>query len=167
MRHWCAREPSDLQRRTGQRIYRCGKSLPFLFLIGWIDRSLFGMNPSIKDRYKRFVAICFCTSGDDIGAWMVQNGNALDWPRYSKGKYYADQHKNLLKIRLVFGRGNSRCRENGAKIKIRKNSLSLLNVPFLIDKSIWDESFNHKIFSNKKNVVPDNKYLSNDKTTNF
>ncbi|RCL04013.1 MAG: hypothetical protein JSC189_000050 [Candidatus Tokpelaia sp. JSC189] len=67
---------------------------------------------------------------------MVQNGNALDWPRYSKGKYYADQHKNLLKIRLVFGRGNSRCRENGAKIKIRKNSLSLLNVPFLIDKSI-------------------------------
>lgn len=25
--------------------------------------------------------------GPDIGQWLVANGHALDWPKYSKGKY--------------------------------------------------------------------------------
>ena len=30
-------------------------------------------------------------AGVDLGTWLVQNGFALDWPDYSKGKYGADQ----------------------------------------------------------------------------
>ena len=26
-------------------------------------------------------------NGVDLGDWLVSNGLALDWPRYSKGKY--------------------------------------------------------------------------------
>jgi endonuclease YncB( thermonuclease family) len=42
------------------------------------------------DRYGRTVATC-SADGADIGEWLVQNGLALDWPQYSKGRYDAAQ----------------------------------------------------------------------------
>ena len=42
------------------------------------------------DRYHRVVAIC-SVAGVDIAAWLVSNGWALDWPRYSHRAYAADQ----------------------------------------------------------------------------
>jgi len=30
-------------------------------------------------------------AGADLGEWLVRSGLALDWPRYSKGKYAAAQ----------------------------------------------------------------------------
>lgn len=44
-----------------------------------------------KDRYKRVVADCFRADGQSVSAWMVRNGFAVDWPRYSKGAFAADQ----------------------------------------------------------------------------
>jgi endonuclease YncB( thermonuclease family) len=42
------------------------------------------------DQYGRTVATC--SVGDaDLGEWLVHNGLALDWPRFSKGRYEADQ----------------------------------------------------------------------------
>ncbi|MHC2371315.1 endonuclease YncB(thermonuclease family) [Bradyrhizobium diazoefficiens] len=38
------------------------------------------------DRYSRTVAIC-SVEGSDLGEWLVRHGLALDWPRYSTGKY--------------------------------------------------------------------------------
>jgi len=35
------------------------------------------------DRYRRIVAKCFTQSGEDIGEWMVRNGWALAYRRYS------------------------------------------------------------------------------------
>ena len=43
-----------------------------------------------RDRYHRIVAVC-SVAGEDIAAWLVRNGWALDWPRYSHGAYAADQ----------------------------------------------------------------------------
>jgi len=40
-----------------------------------------------RDRYKRLIATCFTSHGDDLAEWMVLKGQALDWPKYSKGKY--------------------------------------------------------------------------------
>lgn len=37
-------------------------------------------------RYRRMVAVC-TAGGTDIGEWMVRQGYALDWPRYSAGFY--------------------------------------------------------------------------------
>lgn len=39
------------------------------------------------DRYGRYVGNCARADGQDVAAWLVQNGNALDWPKYSSGAY--------------------------------------------------------------------------------
>lgn len=39
-----------------------------------------------RDRYKRIVASCRA-AGRDLGEAMVRSGNALDYRRYSKGRY--------------------------------------------------------------------------------
>jgi endonuclease YncB( thermonuclease family) len=36
------------------------------------------------DQYGRTVATC-SVGGTDLGEWLVSNGLALDWPKYSKG----------------------------------------------------------------------------------
>jgi Staphylococcal nuclease homologue len=46
--------------------------------------------PISRDRYGRTVATS-SVGAADLGAWLVQNGLALDWPQYSKGKYGSDQ----------------------------------------------------------------------------
>ncbi|MBA5775802.1 thermonuclease family protein [Stappia sp. F7233] len=44
-----------------------------------------------RDRYGRVVADCYRADGSSVAAWLVRNGHALDWPRYSRGRYAADQ----------------------------------------------------------------------------
>jgi len=43
-----------------------------------------------KDKYKRSIGECF-VNGESLSVYMVRNGYALDWPRYSKGKFSKDQ----------------------------------------------------------------------------
>lgn len=45
------------------------------------------------DRYGRFVGDCRRADGGSVAAWMVEHGQALDWPRYSYGTYTAQQAK--------------------------------------------------------------------------
>ena len=42
------------------------------------------------DRYDRLIGIC-SVNGTDLGSHIVQNGWGRDWPRYSSGKYAADE----------------------------------------------------------------------------
>ena len=44
-----------------------------------------------NDKYGRMVATCETAKGEDIAAWLVRNGHALDWPRYSRGRYREEQ----------------------------------------------------------------------------
>jgi endonuclease YncB( thermonuclease family) len=44
------------------------------------------------DQYGRTVADC-SVGGIDLGEWLVSNGLALDWPRYSHGKYEQAQRR--------------------------------------------------------------------------
>jgi succinoglycan biosynthesis protein ExoI len=37
--------------------------------------------------HERWVADCFRHDGKDVGEWLVANGHALDWPKFSKGKF--------------------------------------------------------------------------------
>ncbi|WP_274627572.1 thermonuclease family protein [Arvimicrobium flavum] len=41
--------------------------------------------------YDRRVGVCYRADGANVNAWMVRQGHALDWPRYSKGRYVHDQ----------------------------------------------------------------------------
>ncbi|ESZ56511.1 nuclease [Mesorhizobium sp. L103C131B0] len=43
------------------------------------------------DRYDRFVGDCRRADGASVAAWMVEQGQALDWPRYSRGAYAGQQ----------------------------------------------------------------------------
>lgn len=45
------------------------------------------------DRYGRFVGDCKRADGASVASWMVENGQALDWPRYSHGAYAGQQAK--------------------------------------------------------------------------
>nr|WP_244846627.1 thermonuclease family protein [Mesorhizobium sp. L-8-3] len=66
--------------------YRCGQVAAFV-----LDDFLSAASPTTchevdRDRYGRMVARC--TAGDqDVAEWLVRNGHALDWPKYSKGAY--------------------------------------------------------------------------------
>ncbi|MGE0231215.1 MAG: thermonuclease family protein [Flavobacteriaceae bacterium] len=40
-----------------------------------------------RDRWGRYVAWCRRADGADAAAYLVRAGQALDWPRYSKGRY--------------------------------------------------------------------------------
>jgi len=70
---------------AGQR-YRCGQRAA-LMLADWID----GAQPircvsRDRDRWGRVIAAC-TRGGADVVEWLVRKGHALDWPRYSGGKY--------------------------------------------------------------------------------
>jgi endonuclease YncB( thermonuclease family) len=43
-----------------------------------------------RDQYGRAVAVC-SIDGEDVAFWVVRNGLAFDWPRYSKGRYVGAQ----------------------------------------------------------------------------
>ncbi|WP_246674286.1 thermonuclease family protein [Mesorhizobium sp. B4-1-1] len=56
------------------------------------------------DRYHRFVGDCRRADGVNVAAWMVEHGQALDWPRYSYGAYAAQQAKaKAAKLGLWIG----------------------------------------------------------------
>ncbi len=44
-----------------------------------------------RDRYQRFVGVCFRNDGVEVNRWLVESGFAVDWVRYSNGKYAQEQ----------------------------------------------------------------------------
>lgn len=57
------------------------------------------------DRYNRFVGDCHRADGTSVAVWMVEHGQALDWPKYSHGAYAAQQAKaEAAKIGLWVGK---------------------------------------------------------------
>lgn len=43
------------------------------------------------DRYSRYVGNCSRADGINIAGWLVENGNAVDWSKYSSGAYAGQQ----------------------------------------------------------------------------
>lgn len=74
----------------------CG-SVAALKLADFVQSKLIECEPRDRDRYGRVVAICRA-GADDLGSWLVRQGLALDWPRYSKGRY-ADEQQEALAVK--------------------------------------------------------------------
>ncbi|WP_245487715.1 thermonuclease family protein [Mesorhizobium sp. M4A.F.Ca.ET.022.05.2.1] len=56
------------------------------------------------DSYGRYVGDCKRADGTSVAAWMVEHGQALDWPKYSGGAYAEQQAKaKAAKIGLWIG----------------------------------------------------------------
>ncbi|RXG96050.1 thermonuclease family protein [Bradyrhizobium vignae] len=85
-----APESSQLCRGEDSLPYRCGAKAA-----NELDRFIVGRpiscEPVSTDRYGRTVAAC-SVSDVDLAEWLVRNGLALDWPKYSKGRYERAQH---------------------------------------------------------------------------
>lgn len=86
-----APESSQLCRGDDSLPYRCGAKAA-----NELDRFIAGRpvscEPVSHDVYGRKVATC-SVSGLDLGDWLVRSGLALDWPRYSKGRYDGAQRE--------------------------------------------------------------------------
>ena len=44
-----------------------------------------------RDQYGRFVGNCIRADGASVQRWLVRNGYAMDWPRYSNGAFAKEQ----------------------------------------------------------------------------
>jgi endonuclease YncB( thermonuclease family) len=78
-----APESTQLCRGEDSLQYRCGAKAAN-DLDAFIARRPVNCTPMNLDQYGRTVATC--SVGDaDLGEWLVHNGLALDWPRFSKG----------------------------------------------------------------------------------
>jgi endonuclease YncB( thermonuclease family) len=80
-----APESSQLCRGADSLQYRCGAKAAN-DVAAFIDGRPVNCKPVTIDRYGRTVASC-AVSGVDLADWLVRQGLALDWPRYSKGHY--------------------------------------------------------------------------------
>lgn len=80
--------PESWQRCTADgKEYRCGKEAVFA-----LDEWLAASRPTRckfveRDRYGRVVGDCFRADDASVADWLVRNGWALDWPRYSAGEF--------------------------------------------------------------------------------
>ncbi|TIM21294.1 MAG: thermonuclease family protein [Mesorhizobium sp.] len=85
--------------------YRCGAKAAAA-----LDRFLATSRPVTCnfvawDRYNRFVGDCRRADGASVASWMVEHGQALDWPQYSHGAYAAQQAKaEAAKVGLWVGK---------------------------------------------------------------
>ncbi|MDE5452543.1 thermonuclease family protein [Bradyrhizobium sp. CSA112] len=83
-----APESDQLCRTKSSDHYRCGQKAAN-DLDAFISRPVECVEVD-RDQYRRAVAVC--TVADiDLAEWLVKNGQALDWPLYSKGAYAAAQ----------------------------------------------------------------------------
>lgn len=92
IRLWGIDAPEGRQRcfRDGKP-WRCGRSSANA-LAGFLGARTVECAHRDTDRYGRMVAVC--KVGDkDVGSWLVRNGWALDFTRYSGGVYSDEQRQ--------------------------------------------------------------------------
>lgn len=73
---------SAQQCQRGGRSWSCGRRAAFA-LADQIGRRSVRCDGRERDRYGRLVAVCY-QNGTDLNAWMVRNGWALAYRRYSR-----------------------------------------------------------------------------------
>lgn len=80
--------------RDGQGVaYNCGKEAASV-LSHWLgELQPVQCEPRGNDNTGNIIAICYTSTGDDIAGWMVRNGYAIDWPKYSNGFYAVPQNE--------------------------------------------------------------------------
>jgi len=87
IRIWGIDAPEWRQRCRGAygRSYPCGR-IAFRALAHRLRTARVHCVPRLRDKFERLVATCY-RGDEDIARWLVREGLALDWPRYSAGAY--------------------------------------------------------------------------------
>ncbi len=89
-RLWGVDAPEQGQQceRDGE-YYDCGLYARFALQV-FVGEAQVRCEKVNKDRYRRTVAKCFVGT-TDLGSWLVANGFAVEYPRYSRGYYASEQ----------------------------------------------------------------------------
>lgn len=82
-----APESRQLCEKNGHE-YRCGQQAS-LALADMVGQAVIRCLPNGVDRYKRIIGVCF-KADQDLNRWMVRNGWAVAYRRYSKD-YVTDE----------------------------------------------------------------------------
>jgi len=93
-----APESKQLCQRDGAE-WMCGRDAA-LALERWIGQRTVSCEEKARDRYGRTVGLCR-VDGDDVSAWMVSNGYAVAFRRYS-ADYIALEEKALEQRRGIW-----------------------------------------------------------------
>lgn len=88
-----APESTQLCQSRNGKPYRCGAASAKA-----LDALLKSSSPTLCrfvtwDQYQRYVGDCYLNNGVSVQEWMVANGHALDWPRYSNGIFAGHQEQ--------------------------------------------------------------------------
>jgi endonuclease YncB( thermonuclease family) len=104
IRLWGIDAPEGSQLcRLDRKLWQCGRQSAFV-LSDYIAQHTVSCQQRDTDRYGRVVAVCGITQTPDLGEWLVRQGWALDWPRYSHGAYsYAQSQANFDHIGMWRG----------------------------------------------------------------
>jgi succinoglycan biosynthesis protein ExoI len=102
------------QNATGKP-YRCGRASAEA-----LDAFLAQSRPAAcfvtGKNWDRLVAVCRRADGANVNKWMVANGHAIDWPKYSRGRYSADQAKaKSAKLGMWAGDFERPCEVRGSR----------------------------------------------------
>ena len=77
--------------RTGRTSVDCGKDARDMTRALLAEGDVNCEKKEDRDRYGRYVAICFSANGTDIGRHLIQQGYAIEYTEYSDGRYKADE----------------------------------------------------------------------------
>ena len=73
-----------------QKDYKCGEESTLALSKKLKDKKVKCILKNSKDKYKRSIGTCYIKN-ENINGWLVKNGYALAYKRYSK-KYVLDEH---------------------------------------------------------------------------
>lgn len=96
-----APEGGQLCTRPNGKLWQCGNESAAA-LARYVGRSPVRCQPAVHDRYKRTLAICFKGS-EDINQWMVENGWAVTFRRFSLMYAPAEERAQKAKLGLWAG----------------------------------------------------------------
>ena len=72
-----------------QKDYKCGEKSTLVLMKKLKDKKIECILQNNKDRYKRYIGTCYIEN-QDINGWLVKNGHAIAYKKYSK-KYLLDE----------------------------------------------------------------------------
>ena len=105
MRQQCKKEFLKISSIIGFSFYKdytCGK-VSRKKLITKINKSEIKCISTTKDRYKRYIATCF-KGNTNLNQWMVRNGFAIAYRRYSKTYVPAEEFAKENKLGIWQGK---------------------------------------------------------------
>lgn len=97
------------------KAYRCGRTSAEALDAFLAQSRPVSCHRTGRDR-NRIVAVCKRADGADVNRWLVANGYAIDWPKYSKGRYAEEQrHAEEAKAGIWAGSFEWPCVVRGAR----------------------------------------------------